>query len=262
MKLKKYLIKYTFEFVVIVIGISASFWIDEWNINKTNRIQHIEDLKAVLNDLKNDSIMFDNVQKKLDAGKLKINELLIDIESFESKKISYLEYSSRIINKGFVYTNDTFFMTDASFKSLISNSRINFFPEEIHTIMNKYYESILKRVNDNNHMVDDITLKYYHDFHPFSMYYVNTLIDLGYSESEARASLPSQIDNKTKDRFNLYFKKSDIKEIYTSTYFLIRTSNLKNRIYKYNTQISEFKNHRDLISKRIHEHLRELVNTN
>ena len=48
-------------------------------------------------------------------------------------------------------------MTDASFKSLISNSRINFFPEEIHTLMNKYYESVLKRVNDNNHMVDDIS---------------------------------------------------------------------------------------------------------
>jgi hypothetical protein len=259
MKYKKYLIKYSFEFVVIVIGISFSFWIDEWNKEKTNKILHIEDLRAVLNDLKNDSIMFNNVQKQLDYGKNKINSLLNDIDLYESNKIDYNQFSLRIINKGFLYNNDTFFMTDASFKSLISNSRINFFPEEIHTLMNKYYESVLKRVNDNNHMVDDISLKYYHDHHPFSMYYVNLLIDSGLSESEARGSDPSQIDRKLKIKFESYFNKQEIKNIYTSTYFLIRTSNLKNRIYKYDTQINMFKAQRDIISKRIRSHLCELI---
>ena len=255
MNYKKYIIKYSFEFVVIVIGISFSFWIDEWNKNKTNRIQHKEDLKAVLNDLKNDSLMFDNVQKQLNTGKIKINDLLNDIALYDSNKINYDEYSERIINKGFIYNNDTFFMTDASFKSLISNSRINFFPEEIHTVMNKYYESILKRVSDNNHMVDDITLKYYHDYHPFSMYYVNSLIDTGLSERDARASVSSQIERKLKIEFKDYFNKIEIKNIYTSTYFLIRTSNLKNRIYKYDTQINVFRKQRDLISQKILDHL-------
>ena len=259
MKYKKYLIKYSFEFVVIVIGISFSFWIDEWNKEKTNKILHIEDLRAVLNDLKNDSIMFNNVQKQLDYGKNKINSLLNDIDLYESNKIDYDQFSLKIINKGFLYNNDTFFMTDASFKSLISNSRINFFPEEIHTLMNKYYESVLKRVNDNNHMVDDISLKYYHDYHPFSMYYLNSLIDIGLSESEARGSDPSQIDRKLKNKFKRYFNKQEIKNIYTSTYFLIRTSNLKNRIYKYDTQINIFKAQRDIISKRIRSHLREII---
>ena len=118
MKYKKYLIKYSFEFVVIVIGISFSFWIDEWNKEKTNKILHIEDLRAVLNDLKNDSIMFNNVQKQLDYGKNKINSLLNDIDLYESNKIDYDQFSLKIINKGFLYNNDTFFMTDASFKSL------------------------------------------------------------------------------------------------------------------------------------------------
>ena len=258
MKFKKYIIKYSFEFIVIVIGISFSFWIDEWDKNKTNRIQHIEDLRAVLNDLKNDSIMFDNVQNQINKGKNKINILLDDIELYDSKKINYDEFSSRIINKGFLYNNDTFFMTDASFKSLISNSRINFFPEEIHTLMNKYYESVLKRVNDNNHMVDDITLKYYHDYHPFSMYYVNSFINYGLSERDSRGAEPFQIDKKLNNKFKNYFKIPEIKKIYTSTSFLIRTSNLKNRIYKYETQINAFKSQRDEISSRIKSHLEKL----
>jgi hypothetical protein len=108
-------------------------------------------------------------------------------------------------------------------------------------------------------MVDDISLKYYHDHHPFSMYYVNLLIDSGLSESEARGSDPSQIDRKLKIKFESYFNKQEIKNIYTSTYFLIRTSNLKNRIYKYDTQINMFKAQRDIFSKRIRSHLRELI---
>ena len=35
---KKYLIKYSFEFVVIVIGISVSFWLNEISIGNQNDI--------------------------------------------------------------------------------------------------------------------------------------------------------------------------------------------------------------------------------
>ena len=33
---KKYLIKYSFEFVVIVLGISVSFWLNELSIDNQN----------------------------------------------------------------------------------------------------------------------------------------------------------------------------------------------------------------------------------
>mgnify|MGYP001258614676 FL=1 len=45
---KKYLIKYSFEFVVIVIGISFSFWLNELSIDNQNELERIK----VLNSLK------------------------------------------------------------------------------------------------------------------------------------------------------------------------------------------------------------------
>ena len=45
---KKYLIKYSFEFVVIVIGISVSFWLNELSIDNQNELERIK----VLNSLK------------------------------------------------------------------------------------------------------------------------------------------------------------------------------------------------------------------
>ena len=45
---KKYIIKYSFEFVVIVLGISVSFWLNELSIDNQNEVERIK----VLNSLK------------------------------------------------------------------------------------------------------------------------------------------------------------------------------------------------------------------
>ena len=146
MKLKKQIIRYSFEFLVIVMGISVSFWINEWDETRSNKNQYLKDLKSIRNDLKNDSLMFVKVQTQLERGKLKINQLLNEIELYQNHKIEYDEFSSRIINIAFLYDNQTFFMTDATFKSLISSNRIDLFSDNLHSLMNDYYESIRKRI--------------------------------------------------------------------------------------------------------------------
>ena len=64
-------------------------------------------------------------------------------------------------------------MTDATYKSLISNGRINLFPQEIHSMMNKYYEATAKRINDQNKIVDEISSKYDTYYHPLPMLFTN-----------------------------------------------------------------------------------------
>jgi hypothetical protein len=252
---KKYLIKYTFEFIVIVIGISFSFWIDEWNKNNTNKIQHVEDLKAVLNDLKNDSIMFNRVQASLDDGKINTDRLLSHIESFNSSIITYESYVDSIIDTGFLYGYSTFFMTSATFESLISNGRIILFPEKIHTEMNNYYEAISKRIIDNNHILDNISLDYYNDHHPFSMYYAN--ITGGYDNNSTYFEEKSSNLEQLK-RFRKYFQNKEIKNKYNSIEFLINTSNLRNRIQVYDRQINAFRRQRDIISQSVKLYLESI----
>lgn len=252
---KKHIIKYSFEFIVIVIGISFSFWIDEWSKNNTNRIQHIEDLKAVLNDLKNDSIMFDRVQKSLDEGKINTDKLLSHIEFYNNGQMSYKSFTDSIIDTGFLYGYSTFFMTSATFESLISNGRIILFPEKIHTEMNNYYEAISKRITDNNHILDNISLDYYNNHHPFSMYYAN--ITGGYDNYSTYFEEKNSNSDQLK-RFRKYFKNKEIKDRYNSIEFLINTSNLRNRIQVYDRQIKSFRKQRDLISFSIEVYLKSL----
>lgn len=257
MKLKKQIIRYSFEFSVIVMGISVSFWLNEWDTRRSDKNQYFKDLISIQNDLKNDSIMFVKVQTQLDRGKLKINQLLSEIELYHAQKIDYTEFSSRIIKIAFLYDNQTFFMTDATFKSLILNNRIDLFPDTLHSLMNDYYESIQKRITDNNHMVDNTAIKYYQEYHPFSIYYANAIIDLGYSEFKARETEIAVLDDELLNHFKNYFNKKEIKKIYTNEKFLIHTSALKNRIYKYDNQISIFVNKRNIIAQQINDNIKQ-----
>ena len=52
---KKYIIKYSFEFIVIVLGISVSFWLNELSIENQNegeRIKVLNSLKMEINEIK------------------------------------------------------------------------------------------------------------------------------------------------------------------------------------------------------------------
>ena len=49
--MKKYLIKYVLEFFVIVIGISLSFWINEWDNKRINSDKEFYFLSGLKNDL-------------------------------------------------------------------------------------------------------------------------------------------------------------------------------------------------------------------
>ena len=52
---KKYIIKYSLEFVVIVLGISVSFWLNKLSVNSQNegeRIKILNSLKMEINEIR------------------------------------------------------------------------------------------------------------------------------------------------------------------------------------------------------------------
>ena len=258
---KKLLIKYSLEFIVIVVGISVTFWIDEWNRNRLEDIQHIKDIKSIIDDLEFDSVTIDRVNSSLEIGDYKSKKIIELIEIKQQNKISYEEYYKSIIDLGFLYSYETFFMTDATYKSLISNGRINMFPEDIHSMMNKYYEAIAKRIYDNNQIVDNISLQYYNYYHPFSMLYANeNLNNAVVSDRRFGVTGSGEFSEDSMKRFYRFFKNQKIKEIYLGIEFYSNTINLRNRINLYTQRIKEVNSERNKISESIREYLKQLEN--
>ena len=257
----KLIIKYSLEFIVIVVGISVTFWIDEWNRNRLEDIQHIKDINSIIDDLDYDSLTIDRVNSSLEIGDEKTKIIIQLIELKQNNNISYEEYYESIIDLGFLYSYETFFMTDATYKSLISNGRINMFPQEIHSLMNKYYEAIAKRIYDNNQIVDDISLQYYNYYHPFSMLYANeNLNNSVVSDRRFGVTGSGQFSQETIKRFNSFFKNDEIKNLYLSIDFYSNTINLRNRINIYAQRIREVTEERNKISTSIRKYLIELQN--
>ena len=98
---RKLLIKYSLEFVVIVVGISVTFWIDEWNRNRIEQIQHVKDIESIIDDLDNDSLIINRVNQSLDTGRLRTDKLINLIELKLDNKIGYNSYYKKIINIGY-----------------------------------------------------------------------------------------------------------------------------------------------------------------
>ena len=256
----KLLVKYSLEFIVIVVGISVTFWIDEWNRNRLEEIQHIKDIESIIDDLENDSLVIDRVNISLDSGKIKTEKLIVLIEENFNSKLNYKNYYNKIIDIGYLWTYQTFFMTDATYKSLISNGRINLFPQQIHSSMNKYYEAIAKRINDYNKIVDDIAIRYYNYYHPFLTlfsyenfrYNVQSDVRLGVVGSE------NSFKNNTIKKFDNYFESKEAKEHYTSIDFYTNTINLRNRAGNYSRRIFELDVERKQLFRLLKEYLEEL----
>ena len=236
--MKKYLIKYSLEFLVIVMGISVSFWVNEWNNDRLNFTSHERDIKSLISDLKNDSIKYELVLKDLIDGEKSTKKIAKLSESLISNKISYNYFTNEIIKIGVPYNYQTFFMTDGNYKSLQADNKINLFSAGLQKIINNYYEFISKRIFDNNHLVDNTTINYYNNVHTFSVYY----------------SVNKDDYEKVKS-FKNYFINDLMKKKYSDINFLNETNNLLERILIYKRQISNFSNQRDELALALENYL-------
>jgi len=236
--MKKYLLKYSLEFLVIVMGISVSFWVNEWNNDRLNFSSHERDIKSLISDLKNDSIKYELVLKDLIDGEKSTKKIAKLSESLISNKIEYNYFTNEIIKIGVPYKYQTFFMTDGNYKSLQADNKINLFPEGLQKVINNYYEFISKRIFDNNHLVDNTTINYYNNVHTFSVYY----------------SVNKDDFEKVKS-FKNYFINDLMKKKYSDINFLNETNNLLERILIYKRQISNFSIQRDELALALENYL-------
>ncbi len=160
---KKYLIKYSFEFVVIVIGISFSFWLNELSIDNQNELERIK----VLNSLK-----------------MEINE--IRDYTFEREKTWVTDL--RLLNE-LLFTRNGVIDTDSILKITTAKSRIETFLVIYRVFdppMNRYYSII--NSGDLKFVKSDKIKEILSRLHNTSFSYVETTVE--YEKQLKQSFLP------------------------------------------------------------------------
>lgn len=183
---------------------------NEWNSDRKNDRLHRMDIHALLVDFDHDYQSLNRVHDHILEGDTKALRLLEVIQSQREGTLAYGAFADSLISIGYVYNYSTFFMVDATYKSLVNSGRIQSFPVEVNMKLRDYYEAAAKQVDDNNHLVDGVAMNYYNEAHPFLNYMA--------------------IDTHSIEKNRMFFKDEAIRQHYSNLQFYFRTLALKDRI--------------------------------
>jgi hypothetical protein len=232
-----FFIKYSLEFFIVVLGISVSFWLSEWNEDRKRVLYNIEDTFDLLEDLRHDEERLEMIVKQINVGMIKTQRLLVNVELHRDNILSYRALSDSLVDIGYVYEYGTFFMNNSTYKSLLQNGRLHDFPSEIEKNIKDYYEYVSKRVEDNNRLVDDLAASYYNKHHPLCL------------RSQIKELPINQVE-----MFQLY-QKEDMRENYTSLNFYKASMSLRSRINMHRAQVQKYINMRNNVDSLLREHV-------
>jgi len=162
-------IRYSLEFVVVVLGISVSFWFNEWNEHQRELAYQAKDASDLLQDLRSDLSRLERVAGDVEVGLERTGRIAEHCRLFQRGGMTYAHFADSLVQIGSPYSWRTFFMNDGTYKTLLNNGRLQNFPSEVEDAIKEYYEYVSKRVRDNNNIVDNVSLNYYLDHHPMCL---------------------------------------------------------------------------------------------
>ena len=220
---------YFLEFLVVFLGVTISFWLNEWNEDRKTAELHKEDVVSLLEDLEKDGERLSVVLEQAIAGEQRSARLIAVTESYRAGDCGYDTFVDSLIGIGYVYGYGTFFMNSATYKSLIGSTRIQEFPRGINKQVRDYYEYVSKRVEDNNDIVDDISLEYYNVHHPYCQW-------LNHSEEQQDSA-----------SCRAFFAHGDTRSHYSDLAFYHQTLALHDRTATHANQIRHYQSIRDAL---------------
>ena len=154
------LVRYCLEFLVVVFGITVSFWLNEWSQTRKEVEKHNKDTIDLLEDLALDKERLDFVKRCVDAGMINTGRILDSHLLLQHGELDYRDFVDTLVTIKWPYNSSTFFMNNGTYKSLISSGRIQYFPSDVEKEIKDYYEYVSKRVDDNNKLIDQAALDY------------------------------------------------------------------------------------------------------
>lgn len=192
--MKKILARGGIEFLAVLLGITLSFWVEEWRDETEQRKLLNNDCIHILSDVNEDIITINKIieknQKILRSGE-KIIELVSDSNEIEIDSIII-----KLNTLGY----PTFFGITRSYKLSYSTGRLNLYGdrtlvEEISRLYDHYYE----RLRTNSELFDKTGMNF---FDNFMLPIYHTLFNMAYRENDIRNFVTDQIFTNQMLSFN------------------------------------------------------------
>ena len=238
-------IRYSLEFVVVVLGITVSFWLSEWNSLRSALEHQVKDAKDLLQDLESDEARLIEVGTAAEIGTDRTLRILQNHRRLTSGESTYPTFVDSLVDIGFAYSYITFFMNDGTYKTLLNNGRLQNFPTELEESIKEYYEYVSKRASDNNMMIDNLSLNYFVKHHPMCMVKGDELL----SHKGEKSDWPSS----ARDVMHRPSRQAH----YQSDDFYVQTMAYRNRIIFHQSLIERYEAIRNKVEEELRSYLEE-----
>ena len=233
-------VRYSLEFLVVVFGITVSFWLNEWSQDRREMEFHHKDTVDLLADLSVDRERLTFIAQTIEDGDKNMSRILRSHNRLQDGSVTYETFVDTLIAVGDPYGFPSFFMNRGTYKSLIGNGRLQHFPVRLEKQIKDYYEYVSKRVEDNNAIVDGICIKYYQEHHIMTQ------------------MRPLDGDNrpeKVKQDHREFLLRPQIRADYESMEFFKATVGMRSRIFSSRYQIALYREMRDELDSAVRGYL-------
>ena len=158
--------KYIFELVAIFLGISLSFYAENYRQDIEIRNLLKDDLFSINADISNDINEMERIDKRIKTSIIAIDSLRLYI----SDKIDVDQNTLVRLIKRMLYSRNTFFPYGAAYQVAQSSGRINAISDQgLMKVLSEYYQNNYERVRINNGLHDDAITKPLAEFYPKMM---------------------------------------------------------------------------------------------
>ena len=220
--------KYIFELVAIFLGISLSFYAENYrqDIEIHNLLK--DDLLSINADISNDINEMERIDKRIKISIIAIDSLRL----YLTDKIDVDQTIMDRLIKRMLYSRNTFFPYGAAYQVAQNSGRINaIIDQDLMKLLSEYYQNNYERVRINNLLHDDAITK------PLALFYPKLMVRKEFSNDREL----NEMVLKKKEFLDLLITIQYSAEIYTNYIIkntLITAQDLKTRVEAY--LISEY----------------------
>ena len=158
--------RHIFEIVVIFLGLTLSFYAENYRQDIEIRNLLKDDLFSINADISNDINEMERIDKRIKTSIIAIDSLRLYI----SDKIDVDQNTLVRLIKRMLYSRNTFFPYGAAYQVAQSSGRINAISDQgLMKVLSEYYQNNYERVRINNGLHDDAITKPLAEFYPKMM---------------------------------------------------------------------------------------------
>lgn len=250
---KKAFKEYFTEFLMLFLAVTFGFFAENFREAGLEKESMKENYNALLLDLEQDRTRIKTIFDSTTKYEYRFLELKYLLYQFHSGKIGWEELKTKYVSIGNMPNYATLFINNMTFKNMQSSGLVSGIDDtQLKSQLSYYYEVIFKRLEDNNHIFDDLGVEFNYKHRPS----INLFEAVMKNRNDGLLnSYPPEFSNNENYR-TFIMNLPETKKRITSGSLVFELHNYSSRYFSYHNILKEIEQHNLELKEKIETELK------